>query len=648
MQYSATDVIERIKNIYNSCDSTEQEVLMQILKELADTGTSPTYEQVWLSDYIEIPVDIDTFLDTDAFLGKTNRNGQAVYPFWRQELHNVFGAGNTFSEWVLTGATRIGKTSTAITATAYMLYRLMCLRDPQKFFGKKDISKFSILFFNITKDLAKGVAFREFNDTLKCSPWFCQHGTFSDSERDFYYIPNGGKIVIDYGSSASHALGQQVFVGFCDEVNFSQAGIKDVKKAKARMKETYNTIAARVKGTFKHGGEVFGKIFAVSSKRSDSDFMEEYVKEQLDAGAGEHMYISDAPQWEVLPRETFSKETFTIAVGGRHQKSFVVPDNQSFPEALADLESQGYKLLHPPVDMKSDFLADFNIALRDLAGIAVLGSASYFTQEMLTKCISTERRNPFFSDIIQTGVKDNITLEEYFHLDAVPDMFKRVPIYIHLDLSLVSDRTGISGGAITSRKDIVSPDGKKISLPFFSHMFSVAVEAPRDDKISYAKIIAFICWLRKSGFNIARISRDQFQSEYVAQELEQKGFTVDKISLDRTPDGYGAMHTVLIEERIDMLDSKLLQDEFIHLQRDLVTGRLDHPIGGSKDLTDSMAGWVWNATLHNDGIPVAVSKKVNAMLAVNTGRNNPANTIQGLFNNKIRNTNDTFMKGRYK
>ena len=200
---------------------------------------------------------------------------------------------------------------------------------------------------------------------------------------------------------------------------------------------------------------------------------------------------------------------------------------------------------------------------------------------------------------------------------------------------------------IYAARDIVSPDGKKISLPFFSHMFSVAVEAPRDDKISYAKIIAFICWLRKSGYNIARISRDQFQSEYVAQELEQKGFTVDKISLDRTPDGYGAMHTVLIEERIDMLDSKLLQDELIHLQRDLVTGRLDHPIGGGKDAADAMAGWVWNATLHNDGVPVATSKKVNAMLAVNTGRNNPTKQLQGLFNNSIR-TNETFMKGRYR
>lgn len=713
------ELIDRIQKIYHSCDEAEQAVLIQILEELADTGESSTYEQVWLADYREIPVDIDTFLNSDTYLGKTNSNGASVYPFWRKELHNVFDAGNKYYEWILSGATRIGKTSTAVSGSSYDLYRLMCLRDPQKFFGTKEVSKFSILFFNITKDLARGVAFREFNDTLKASPWFNAHGTFTKSESNYIYIPEGGKIVIDYGSDASHGLGMQVYcmVGttkiltsqgyktlaelkgksheiaqyapdgsieyskakvkltklthktmtiyleddsvfegsyehllmmsdgkykemqyitandelmgvktkpvkvvktkitlhtkypvelydvidikphhnfvihdkhdfvshncaVMDECNFSQAGVKDVKKAKEKMRNTYTTIAARVSGTFKHGGQVFGRIYACSSKRSDSDFMEDYVAEQLEAGAGDHMYISDAPQWEVKPPETFSKETFTIAVGGRHQKSFVVPDNQCFPEALADLESQGYRLLHPPVDMKSNFLADFNIALRDLAGIAVLGSASYFTQEMLTKCINTSRRNPFYSDILQTGTKDNITIESYFHMEVVPPELKRIPMYIHLDLSLTTDRTGISGGGINGRKDITSNDGKTVSLPTFAHIFQIEIEAPRDAKISYSKIVAFICWLRKSGFNISRISRDQFQSEYLAQELERQGFTVDKISLDRKPDGYDSLHSALVDERIDMLDSKLVQDELVHLQRDLNTGICDHPVGG--------------------------------------------------------------------
>lgn len=631
------DLPARISKIFDSCSSEEQEILMKILMELSETGESDTYRKLWLADYKEIPVDIDTFLNDDAYLGRTNRNGQAVYPFWRKELQTFFGAGNKYQEWILTGATRIGKTSTANSGASYVLYRLMCLRDPQKFFGLKDISKFSILFFNITKDLAKGVAFREFNDTLKESPWFNAHGTFSKSEDNFYYKPEGGKITIDYGSDSSHGLGKQVFCAIMDECNFSQAGIKDVNKAKAHMKETYNTVSARIKGTFKHGGEVFGKMFAVSSKRSDSDFMEAYVKEQLDAGAGEHMYISDAPQWEVKPPETFSDKRFSIAVGGRYQKSFVIPDNQDYPEALEDLKSQGYLILHPPIDMKSDFLADFNVALRDLAGIAVVGAMSFITQEALENCINKSRRNPFYSDILQIGIQSNFTIEEYFHMEEVPDVFKKTPIYIHLDLSLNTDRSGISGGGITDRKDIMDSEGRKISLPFLTHMFSIAIEAPRGDKIPYAKIVAFICWLRRKGFNIARISRDQFQSEYLAQQLEAEGFTVDKISLDRTPDGYIAFRSVLLEERIDLLDSKLLQDELIHLQRDSVTGKVDHPVGGSKDVADSCAGWIWNILQNNPGITIPTKAKVAAIKAVNSinnrRRNMPGANLPSMFSN---------------
>lgn len=213
------DLPTRIQKIYDSCSELEQSYLLRILQELADSpiGYSPTYEEIWLADFKEIPVDINTFLTSDTYLGKTNRQGAAVYPYWRDALNEFFAAGNTFYEWVLTGATRIGKSSTAITATAYMLYRLMCLRDPQKFFNKKEVSKFSVLFFNVTKDLAKGVAFREFNDTLWESPWFQAHGTISASVENFYYIPEGGKIDIDYGSDAAHGLGKQVFVAFMDE-----------------------------------------------------------------------------------------------------------------------------------------------------------------------------------------------------------------------------------------------------------------------------------------------------------------------------------------------------------------------------------------------------------------------------------------------
>lgn len=225
---------ERIKSIFNTCGQEEQEYLIQILEELSDTGSSPTYDDLFLQDYKEIPVDIDTFLCDDYYLGKANNGGDSIFPYWRGAFHTMLDNPTKWSEIVLTGATRIGKSSTGVTALAYMLYRLMCFRNPQRFFKKKDISIFSFFFFNVTEQLAKSVAYREFNDLLKTSPWFCEHGSFSASKKDFYYIPEGGQIEIAYGSEYNMALGKQVFCLVGSTPIYTSQGIKPLDECEGK------------------------------------------------------------------------------------------------------------------------------------------------------------------------------------------------------------------------------------------------------------------------------------------------------------------------------------------------------------------------------------------------------------------------------
>lgn len=763
----------RIQQIFDTCRDEEKQYLIQILQELSETGSSPTYDTLWLQDYVELPVDLDTFLCDDHYLGKTNRNGAAIYPYWKQSMHDIFDAGNQYVECVFTGATRIGKTSTAITCAAYMLYRMMCLRDPQAFFQKKEISQFSLLFFNLTLDLAKSVAFKEFNSTLAMSDWFMNHGTMSKSLKDPVYIPEGGKIVIEAGSDVSHSLGKQIFclaggtfvltdkgwktlkdlkkdhtginvfswnfesrsmelvsdyrvkltkiarhtiklflntgqyiegtpehrilmrsgvymelkyirpgmyVETCgqtsgevqsvltvryqfgipvydiincgdlhnfivrcgdqsivahnccvlDEVNFARSGVKDVQKAKARIKEIYDSAVARVEGTFRQQGEVYGKIFAVSSKKTDSDFLEDHVSQQLAAG-NKHLISFDKPQWEVLPPDQFSPERFYIAIGDRHRKGFVIADES--PEALDELRDQGYQILEVPIDMKTNFIADFDISLRDLAGISVPGALSFITQDIIDQCIGN-RRNPFYQEILEIGTKDTYTIEEFFHLEFIDKPLFYAPMFIDVDLSLNDDKTGISGVALTGRKDIKGDDGKVTSLPSFTHVFSIDIKAPRGDKIPYSKITAFILWLRRQHFNIERISRDQYQSEYMGQLLEEQGFTVDKLSVDRKPDGYNSFRDVLMDQRIDLLDIQELQDELIKLQRDAMSLVPDHPIGGAKDMSDSLARATWNAILHNSGIGVPRKSVAKAIATVNKPKyTGNSQNLQNLFPN---------------
>lgn len=205
------DVLQRIAGVYQSCSLMEQKLMKRILQEIQDKGYSRTLEQLYLVDFKEVPVSINEFISSPFYMGPVTRNGDAIYPFWKETLSNIFNAGNKYNQIILSGATRIGKTSTAVVILAYILYRLMLYRNPHEYFKKKEVSKFTIGFANLTKDLAAGVAYREFNDTLKECPWFMEHGRVSKSDQNFYYIPEGDKITIVPASDAAHMLGMQIW-----------------------------------------------------------------------------------------------------------------------------------------------------------------------------------------------------------------------------------------------------------------------------------------------------------------------------------------------------------------------------------------------------------------------------------------------------
>ena len=74
-----------------------------------------------------------------------------------------------------------------------------------------------------------------------------------------YDVVNAGELhnfIIDAGSSSivSHNC------CIIDEANFAKTGVKDISIAKAHMKSLYDTVNARISGTFRINGEVYGKL----------------------------------------------------------------------------------------------------------------------------------------------------------------------------------------------------------------------------------------------------------------------------------------------------------------------------------------------------------------------------------------------------
>lgn len=628
------DVLHRIQTVYSSCSKVEQNTLKIILQEMADKGYSQTLEQLWLSDFKEVPVSIDEFLCSSRYLGNTNNQGASVYPFWKHTLSDIFNNGNKFFEIILSGATRIGKSSTAVSIVAYMLYRLMIYKDPHSYFKKKEVSKFTIAFANLTKDLAAGVAFREFQTTLRESPWFNDHGKFSNSASNYVYLPEGGKIDIIPASDSAHVLGMQVWACLMDEVNFSRSGVKDINIAKQHMKNLYNTVHARITGTFKLGGEVYGKLISSSSKNTDSDYLSEHIETQLNAG-NSNMYLVDKPQWEVLPKEMFSPEKFYITVGDRYKRGFVIHKENEDEQHLEAYRKSGYRVLAVPKDFKTNFLADYDIALRDIAGISVTGAMGFITQDSITPNVTSTRKNPFFEDILVIGIRDNDTIENHCHPEVVDKHIKSLPMNIHIDFAEVSDRIGISGVVQDGMKNVLDLDTeRRVMLPFYRQVFQVGIEAPSGDRMSFQKVINFMVWLRRTGFNVNIISTDQFQSSYVRETLAQQGFAVEKISVDVSEDPYIGLRNLLQDQRLELIKNQKQEDELVKLQR--LNNRIDHPQNGSKDLSDALCGACWTHIQHQDQIKPSINNMASVISSVNGRPSTPKSRMPSVFGPYIR------------
>lgn len=205
------NLLERLTDLLDRSTPVEKKLILKILEELSITGESETLETVYLTDFKEVPVSIDTFLCDPHYLGESNDCGNQIYPGWWDAYHSVFDPDRDVYEVILSGATRIGKTSSAVSMMCYMTYLLMCYRNPQRYFGLKEVSRATIAFANLTKELALSVAFREYNDTLLRSSWFNSHGKFTNSDTKPIFIPEGNQIEIIPASSGSMLLGKQLW-----------------------------------------------------------------------------------------------------------------------------------------------------------------------------------------------------------------------------------------------------------------------------------------------------------------------------------------------------------------------------------------------------------------------------------------------------
>lgn len=179
------------KDTLNGLSDEERELAFSILGEFAKDGSSKTYDELLYEDYSEIPVGIEEFLHERRFLGNglTDQDGRfTIFPYWVETLKDIFPTNTTtkYNTVVFTGAIGLGKSTIAVIILLYMLYRLLCLKDPYLYYGMQPIDKISISLMNITIENAKGVALDKMNQLILSSEWFMSHGKMVGIENLMY------------------------------------------------------------------------------------------------------------------------------------------------------------------------------------------------------------------------------------------------------------------------------------------------------------------------------------------------------------------------------------------------------------------------------------------------------------------------------
>ena len=204
------DINEKLKGL----PEEERKVALEILKQYSESGKSELYDSLKYADYDEIPVDIHTFLHDKKYLGAAlyDPDGRfTLFPYWETKLEEIFPDNVTtkYNTIVFTGAIGLGKSTIAVICLLYLLYRLLCLKDPYLYYGLQPIDKISISLMNITLENAKGVALDKMNQMLLSSEWFMAHGEMKGIS-NLEYIPQK-HIELITASSNNQVIGRAIF-----------------------------------------------------------------------------------------------------------------------------------------------------------------------------------------------------------------------------------------------------------------------------------------------------------------------------------------------------------------------------------------------------------------------------------------------------
>jgi len=526
-------------------------------------------------EFDERPVDLRTFVTDPQFLALPPLS-EAQYTLIEKSsqiykeatLKKLFGDEEgarmykqTATEVIAQLGKGSGKDYSSTIAVSYIVYLLLCLKDPATYYGKPPGDAIDILNIAINAQQANNVFFKGFKTRIERSPWFVGKYTDKASEMKF-----DKSVTVHSGHSEREAWeGYNVLVVILDEISGfatdNTTGHDQAKTANA----IYDMYRASVDSRFPD----FGKVILLSFPRFKNDPIQKFydsVIAEKETIIRTHHFKMD----EDLPDGTEGNE-FEVQWEEDHIKSYLIPKVYALKRPTWEVN---------PTRSIDDFKTAFYKNSMD-----ALGRFACMPPEMVDAFFKSREKIEKAFNKMNLAVDNFGRIEEWFKPEDDKDYF------IHVDLAQKHDHCAVALAHVDRWVNVKVTNEYSQPAPIVS-VDAVRYWTPTPDKsVDFTEVKDYILSLKTRGFNIRACTFDRWNSHDMMQQLKSYGINTELLSVAKKH--YDDMAMVVMEERLSGPAIKLLIDELLQLK--IMRDKVDHPRKGSKDLADAVCGAVYNS-----------------------------------------------------
>jgi hypothetical protein len=531
------------------------------------------------SNFDETPVDAKTFVEGEDYLGQPPLSDvqydivEAMSQIYKlEDLVNLMGQEEgtryykkyTKNEVILQLGKGSGKDFTSTVACSYIVYKLLCLKDPARYFGKPGGDAIDIINVAINAQQAKNVFFKGFKSKIERSPWFA--GKFY-AKAESIEFDKAITVYSGHSERESHE-GLNLILAVLDEISgFAQeiGGGNDQGKTADNI---YKAFRASVDSRFPD----LGKVALLSFPRFPGDF----ISQRYDSVIAEKESIQ-------------KKHTFIMNPDLPENAEGNFLDIEWDEDVITSYKYPGVFALKRPTwvvnptrsidDFKLAFYTDIGDAMQRFACVPTFSSDAFFKQrEKVRACMTI--RNP---------IDPSKRFDETFS----PDPNKKY--FVHADLAQKHDKCAVAIAHVEKWVSVqVMKDYEQV-VPMVVVDAVVYWEPRVEGPVNLSEVKQWIQNLRRQGFDLGMVSFDRWQSFDIQNELKSVGIRTETVSVAKKH--YEDMAMLMYEERLAMPAIELLFEELTELKI-MKNNRVDHPRKSSKDLADAVCGAIFGAISH--------------------------------------------------